>query len=104
MIDLSGGKLQTGPEVLRFEEWIILKDFRLGHAGAEQVEHIFDPQAIVANAGAPSTLLRVKSNSAKIAHKKILLANGKQGEPVFRRQLFGFYSSAPRFSHARRLN
>jgi len=83
VIDLRGGKLQTGPYVLGFEEWIILENFRLSHTGPEQIEHIFDPQTIATNAGAPSTLLRVKGDSIEITHGKILLANGKQREPVF---------------------
>ncbi len=54
VIDLRGGKLQTGPDVLRLEEWIILEDFRLDHAGPKQIEHIFDPQPVSPNAGTSS--------------------------------------------------
>ena len=75
--------MQTGPDVLRFEEWIILEDFRFGHAGTEQIEHIFDPQAITPDTGPPPALLRVKGDSAEIAHGVTLLANGDQREPVF---------------------
>ena len=83
VIDLRGGKLQAGPDVLGFEEGIILKDFRFGRTSAEQIEHIFAPQTIATNAGASSTLFRVKGDSVKITHSQTLVFNGRQCEPVF---------------------
>jgi len=43
VIYLGSSKLEAGPNVLRFEKRIVLQDFRFGHAGAEQIKHVFDP-------------------------------------------------------------
>ena len=97
VIDLRSGKLQTGPDVLGFEEWIILKNFRIGHAGPKQFEHIIDPQTIVANAGTSSALLRIKGDSVKIAHKITLAVNGKQRESVFRASIIWLSCERPNY-------
>ena len=55
--------LKAGAEVLGFEEREIGEDFRLGRAAREHVQHVFDANPIMADAGTPATLLRIKGDA-----------------------------------------
>jgi hypothetical protein len=72
IIDLLGCKFQTRANVFRFEELIILEDFGFRNCSRQQIEHIFDPKAIVANAGSSAALLRVKRDAIHVFHADIV--------------------------------
>lgn len=68
MVRLCGSVFEAGLDVLRLQERVVRQNLGLGHAGGEQVQHIFHAQPVTADAGASATLLRVKRDAVQMAH------------------------------------
>jgi hypothetical protein len=68
VIDSISGKLVARTDVFWFQEVIILEDFSLGRAASQHVEHVFNTNAIVADAGPSSALLGVKRDAIRVLH------------------------------------
>lgn len=61
MINLGGGVLKTGSNVLGFEVRIILKNLGFGRAAGQHVQNILDANAHTPNARAAAALARIGS-------------------------------------------
>ena len=68
---LRGGVLEAGVNVRRFEVGEVLQNFRLRHAGGEHVEHILDPDAHPADAGASAALGGVDGDAVEEVHRRM---------------------------------
>lgn len=72
MIGLGSGVLQAGFDVAGFEIGEVREDFRFGHVGGEQVEHVFDADAHSADARASATLRRIVGDAFEELHAQML--------------------------------
>lgn len=61
VINLGGGVLKTGSNVLGFEVRIILKNLGFGRAAGQHVQNILDANAHTPNARAATALARIGS-------------------------------------------
>jgi hypothetical protein len=76
MVQLFGGVFNTGLDVLRLQVRIIGQDFRFGHPGGQQVQHVLDTDTHAPNAGTAPALLWVKRDSIRMFHS--LDCNGNE--------------------------
>lgn len=70
MIGLRGGVLQTRLDVTGFEIGKVGEDFRFGHVGGEEIEHVFHTDAHPADAGPSAALRRIVGDAVKVVHAK----------------------------------
>lgn len=68
MIRLGRRVLEGGPDVLRFKVRIVCEDLLFQHSGCQQIEHIRDPDAHAANAGASAALIGIKCDAIQVIH------------------------------------
>jgi hypothetical protein len=86
MIEIPGRVGQTGADILGFQVGEILKDFRLGCAFGQHVQHVLDADAHPPDARPPPTLLGTDSDS--IHYARNLLAFAATFKPRHFAQLF----------------
>lgn len=66
MIGLGGGVLQAGPDILGFEEVVVVQNLPPGGPGSQQIEHVLDSQTVAANAGTPAAFSRLQCDSVQV--------------------------------------
>ncbi len=65
MVGLDGGIFERCQNVVFFEERIVLKNFLMGSARAEQAQNICDTNALTADARAPAAFAGFDGDSVK---------------------------------------
>jgi hypothetical protein len=73
VIHFGSGVLQTGSDVLGLQIRIIFQDLHFGDISCQQIEHILHTDAQPPDAGATSTLIRIKSDALDHAGRVIPL-------------------------------
>jgi hypothetical protein len=82
MIELGCGVFQARLDVVGLKVGIVRQDFRIGHAGRDQIEHVFDADTHSPNAGPSATLVGIEGNALHVIHPATLgtdHACGKDG-------------------------
>lgn len=71
VVELFGGVLQGGADVLFLQIRVVLQDLGMTGASGQQVEDIRDPDAHATDAGAPAALMGVDGDTCQRAHRDL---------------------------------
>jgi hypothetical protein len=62
MIDLQGRVFNCCQDIFALQEWVVGEDFLKRSAGAQQLQNVYDPDALAANARASAAFVRLDGN------------------------------------------